>query len=76
MILINQYKSVLFWGGTKNQYDTDKSVWSGSTDNIMPDACTKFQNYPMKTVGGDAFYSYYILYDYFTNFKNSPKIQK
>ena len=29
--------------------------------NIMLDACIKFQNYPIKTVGGDAFYSYIIL---------------
>ena len=30
------------------------------SDTIL-DACMKFQNYPIKTVGGDAFYSYYIL---------------
>ena len=29
--------------------------------NIMLDACMKFQNYAINTVGGDAFYSYYIL---------------
>ena len=29
--------------------------------DIIPDACMKFQNYPIKTVGGDAFYSHYIL---------------
>ena len=29
--------------------------------DIIPDACMKFQNYPIKTVGGDAFYSDYIL---------------
>ena len=44
--------------------------------DIILDACMEFQNYPIKTVGGDAFYSYYILYHYFKNFKNSPKIQK
>ena len=30
----------------------------------------------MKTVGENAFYNYCILYHYFKNFKNSPKIQK
>ena len=44
--------------------------------DIMLGACMKCQNYPIKTVGGDAFYSYYILYHYLKNFKNSPKIQK
>ena len=29
--------------------------------DIMLDACMKFQNYPIKTVGVDAFYSHYIL---------------
>ena len=29
--------------------------------DIILDACMKFQNHPIKTVGGDAFYSYYIL---------------
>ena len=31
----------------------------------MLDACMQFENYPIKTVGEDAFYSYYILYHYF-----------
>ena len=30
----------------------------------------------MKMVGGDAFYSYHILYHYSLNFKYSPKISK
>ena len=48
----------------------------------MLDACMKFQNYPIKTVGGDAFYSYYILYHYFKisknrqKFKNSSMVKK
>ena len=33
--------------------------------DIILDACMKFKNYPIKTVGVDAFYSYYILYHYF-----------
>ena len=49
---------------------------TSQVSNIMLDASMKFQNYPIKTVGEDAFYSYYILYHYFKNFKNSPKIQK
>ena len=28
--------------------------------DMILDACMKFENYPIKTVGGDAFYSYYI----------------
>ena len=40
---------------------------------MILDACVKFENYPIKTVGEDAFYNYHILYHYF---KKSPKIQK
>ena len=49
---------------------------TSQVSDIMLDACMKFQNYPNKTVSGDAFYSYYIIYHYFKNFKKSPKIQK
>ena len=43
-----------------------KIVWwtkkrTSQVSDIILDACMKFQNYPIKTVGGDAFYSYYIL---------------
>ena len=38
----------------------DKKRTSQVSDIIL-DACMKFQNYPIKTVGEDAFYSYYIL---------------
>ena len=48
---------------------------TSQVSDIILDACMKFQNYPIQTVGRDAFYSYYI-YHYFKNFKNSPKIQK
>ena len=58
----------------KNSMIVKKST--SEVSNIMLDACMKFQNYPIKIVGGDAFYSYYILYHYFKNYKNSPKIQK
>ena len=41
--------------------------------DIIFDACMKYENYPIKIVGEDVFYNYYILYQ---NFKNSPKIKK
>ena len=33
--------------------------------DITFDACVKYENYSIKIVGEDAFYSYYILYHYF-----------
>ena len=50
--------------------------------DIILDAYMQFENYPIKTVGVEAFYSYYILYDYFKiskirqKFKNSPIVEK
>ena len=50
--------------------------------DIIFDACIEFENYPIKTVGEEAFYSYYILYHYFKiskirqKFKNSPIVKK
>ena len=50
--------------------------------DIIFDTCMQYENYPIKTVGGEAFYSYYILYDYFKiskirqNFKNSSIVKK
>ena len=50
--------------------------------DIILDASMKFENYPIKTVGEDAFYSYYISYHYFKiskirqKFKNSPIVKK
>ena len=62
----------------KNNLIVKKSI--SQVSNIILDACVEFENYPIKTVGEDAFYSYYILLLYiiplFQNFKNSPKIQK
>ena len=55
---------------------------TSQVSDIILDACMKFQNYPMTTVGGDAFYSYYILYHYFKisknrqKFKNSSMVKK
>ena len=34
---------------------------TSQVSDIILDACMKFHNYPIKTVGEDAFYSYYIL---------------
>ena len=50
--------------------------------DIILNACMQFENYPIKTVGEEAFYSYYILYHYFKiskirqKFKNSPIVRK
>ena len=49
--------------------------------DIILDAYMQFENYPIKTVGEEAFYSYYILYHYFKiskirqKFKNSPIVK-
>ena len=45
---------------------------TSQVSDIILDTCMKFQNYPIETVGGDAFYSYYIIT--FQNLKKSPKI--
>ena len=39
-------------------------------NNVILDACMQKENYPIKTVGEEAFYSYYILYHYFKISKN------
>ena len=50
--------------------------------DITFDACMKYENYPIKIVGEDAFYSYYILYHYFKiskirqKFKNDQIVKK
>ena len=60
----------------KNSEIVKKST--SQVSNIILDACVEFENYLIKTVGEDAFYSYYILYHYFKistirqKFKNSP----
>ena len=43
--------------------------------DIILDACMEFQNYPIKTVGEDAFYSHCILYHYFKILKNRQKFK-
>ena len=49
--------------------------------DIILDAYMQFENYPIKIVGEEAFYSYYILYHYFKiskirqKFKNSPIVK-
>ena len=44
--------------------------------DIILDACMQYENYRVKTVGEEAFYSYHYTIPLFQNFKNSPKIQK
>ena len=50
--------------------------------NVILDACMQYENYPIKTVGVEAFYIYYILYHYFKiskirqKFKNSLIVKK
>ena len=50
--------------------------------DIILNACRQFENYLIKTVGVEAFYSYYILYHYFKiskirqKFKNGPIVKK
>ena len=64
----------------KNSPIVKKST--SQVSDIMLDACMQFENYPMKTVGEEAFYNYYILYHYFKiskirqKFKNTPIVKK
>ena len=64
----------------KNSSIVKKST--SQVSDIILDACMQFENYPNKTVGVEAFYSYYILYHYFKiskirqKFKNSPIVKK
>ena len=64
----------------KNSPIVKKST--SQVSDIMLDACMQFENYPMKTVGEEAFYNYYILYHYFKSSKirqkckNTPIAQK
>ena len=57
----------------KNNRIVKKST--SQVSDIIRDACMKFENYPIKTVGEDAFYSYYILYHYFKNSKIRQKLK-
>ena len=43
--------------------------------DIILDACIKFESYPIKSVGEEAFYSYYILYHYFKISKIRQKLK-
>ena len=64
----------------KNSPIVKKST--SQVSDIMLDACMQFENYPMKTVGEEAFYNYYTLYHYFQiskirqQFKNTPIVKK
>ena len=50
--------------------------------DVIVNACMQFENFSIKTVGEEAFYSYYILYHYFKTsqirqkFKKSPIAKK
>ena len=44
-------------------------------NDIILDVCMQYENYPIKTVGEEAFYSYYILYHYFKNSKIRQKFK-
>ena len=60
----------------------NNSIVKKSTSQIILDACIKSESYPIKSVGEEAFYSYYILYHYFKiskirqQFKNNPIVKK
>ena len=64
----------------KNSAIVKKST--SQVSDIILDASMKFENYLNKTVGEDAFYSYYIPYHYFKiskirqKFKNSAIVKK
>ena len=49
----------------KNQKYSDRQKTTFQVNDIILDACMQYENYPTKTVGEEAFYSYYILYHYF-----------
>ena len=59
-ILYHYFKNVK---NTKNRPIVKRS--KSQADDIILDACMKFERYPIKTVGEDAYYSYYISYNYF-----------
>ena len=63
----------------KNGLIVKKST--SQVSDIILEACMQYENYPIITVGEEAFYSYYILYHYFKiskirqKFKNSPIVK-
>ena len=79
-ILYHYFKISKIRQKLKNSPIVKKST--SQVSDIILDACMKFENYPIKTVGEDAFYSYYISYHYFKiskirqKFKNSPIVKK
>ena len=50
----------------KNSPVRSKKSISQMNDTIL-DACMKFENYPIKTVGEDVFHRHYMLYHCFKN---------
>ena len=79
-ILYHYFKSSKIRQKFKNSPIVKKST--SQVSDIILDACIKFENYPIKTVGEEEFYSYYILYNYFKiskirqKFKKSPIVKK
>ena len=78
-ILQLQYNTPLFQK-FKNNSIVKKSA--NQMSDIILEAFMQYENHPFKTVGEEAFYSYYILYHYFRiskirrKFKNSPIVKK
>ena len=79
-ILYHYFKILKIRQKFKNGLIVKKST--SQMSDIIFDVCIEFENYPMKTVGEEAFYSYYKLYHYFKiskirqKFKNSPIVKK
>ena len=60
----------------KKQSDRQKKYKPGDIIGyIILDVCMQFENFPIKTIGEEAFYSYYIIYYYlkFRKFAKNPK---
>ena len=78
----NYYILYHYFKISKIQKYSDRQKSTNQVSDIMLDACVQCENYQIKTVGEEAFYSYYILYHYFKiskirqKFKNSPIVKK
>ena len=48
---------------------------TSQVSDIILDSCMQSENYPIKTVGKEAFYSYYVSY-HISKLKKSPNFQK
>ena len=61
---------------SKIQKQSERQKSTSQADDIILDACMQFEKFPIKTVGKDAFYSYFILYHYFKISKVRQKFKK